>query len=190
MAAGVFHGPAQNQQIAKRRAGIAHRDAAGLFQGKHRAEFVAVQALGQRTDTVNLRIAGLLRLVFDVLDHGRRIDAGLGVGRQTQGRHAGGECGPGFGLDIAFLGLARLAQAHAQVDEAGTHHLAGRIDGLFRVKIGQRCANGDDFAARDIQRTDGVDAVGRIDDTAVLDFDPAHAIPPWRTAAAGAKFPS
>src|SRR6185436_19906133 len=66
---------------------------------------------------------------------------------------------------------AGLAQAHRQIDESRRDEEGVRIDHAIRMPAGGRVSQCDDSARRDEERLPCVDAVLRIDDAAVADFD-------------------
>ena len=100
----------------------------------------------------------------------RRIDHGRGVGHgANRSESSGGSRGRSAG-DGLFVTLARLAQVHVQVDEAGRDDQSARVEllvGAAANLIGQRNFRDAPIAQQDVHRR--IDLRRRIDQVAAFD---------------------
>ena len=131
---GVFHGAAQHQGIEDRPVGLAHDGAAGLAQGDHLAELLPRQALGQGAGGDDPGPAGPVGGAGDELGHRRGVDDGPVSGGQQRLVMPAAAAAAGLAGDGGLVLLARLAQAGAEVDEAGTDDLAPGVQDLVRLE--------------------------------------------------------
>src|SRR5439155_11466166 len=107
----------------------------------------------------------------DVVGDGTGVVDGLRVRHAADGGEAAGRRGAGAGLHGLLVLVAGLAEVDVNVDQAGTHDLAGRVEDLgalpggpLDVPAGLR-----DQPVLHQHVLDGVDAVRRIDHATVPD---------------------
>jgi hypothetical protein len=169
---GILHGAQHHLGIEHGRIGLAEGDAAGLGQFRHLGQPLAGEADSERADRIDvgeLRQAGAMG---EHLDQAGLVERRIGIRRAGQAGDAARSRGGHFRFQCRLVLEAGLAQAGGEIDQAGADDAAGRIDGAFGDEAGRwrfamtdYCAVGDE----DVRRS--VDAVGGIDEAAVLDVD-------------------
>ncbi|MNT56802.1 hypothetical protein D3C72_1941320 [compost metagenome] len=119
-----------------------------------------------------MHVGLVLRLgaVFQHLHQPRLIEHGVRVGRADQARDATLQRRLQFRFQRRLVFVARLAQARGQVDQAGGNHQAGRVERGVGLEAGRGAAHGQYLAVGDKQVLQAIDAVGRVDQVAVLDM--------------------
>ena len=167
---GVLHGAQQHGGVEDRFLGLGEADAAGFGQFGHLGQRLALQAHGQRAQRVHIGLVEHARAVLEHFDQAGFVEHRIGVGRAHQRGHAALHRCLQLGLQGGLVFVARLAQARRQVDQAGSDHQAGRVDGLVGVEARRGGAERRDPAVGDEQVLRCVDAVRRVDHSPVLDM--------------------
>ncbi|MNV50811.1 hypothetical protein D3C71_1428380 [compost metagenome] len=168
---GVFQGPGQGTVVGDFLQTIAERHATGVAQGYQLGQLLAFQAFGQGTDRVDLAVAGLAGTVEDQFGHGRGVQHRLGLRRAAQAGDATGHGGAGLAGDVAFAAVARLAQGHAEVDQAGRGDQAISLDRAAGAEPGRGGTDGGNAAAVQVQVGDLVQAAVGVDDPGAENTD-------------------
>ena len=166
----VLHGAQQHGGIFDWLFRLREADASRFRQFRHFRQRLALQAHGQRAQRVHVGLVLRLGAVFQHFHQARLIKHGVGVGRADQARDAALQGSLQFRFQGRLVFVARLAQARGQVDQAGGHHQAGSIKGGIGPETGRDAAHGQHFAIGDKQVLQAIDAVGRVDQVAVLDM--------------------
>ncbi len=178
---GVLHGPPQHQGIEDRAIGLAHDGTAGLAQGHHLADLLAIQALGQGPGGHHPGPAHPLGGLTDELGHRRGVDHRPGVRRAAEGSDPRRRRRRRLAGDGALVLLARLAEAGAEIDQAGTDDLIVGIQNPIRRETRRGIAHRQHPPLGDMQVQEAVDAVGGVDEPAVTNTDPGvfnHGVSP------------
>ncbi|MNZ41518.1 hypothetical protein D3C78_590700 [compost metagenome] len=168
---GVFQGAGQGTVVGDFLQAIAEGHAAGVAQGHQLGQLLAFQALGQGADRVDLAVGGLAGAVEDQFGHGRGVQHRLGLRRAAQAGDTAGDGGAGFTGDVAFAAVARLAQGHAEVDQAGRGDQAISLDRAAGVEAGRGGTDGGNAAAVQVQVGDLVQAAVGVDDPGAENTD-------------------
>ena len=166
----VLHRAQQHGGVFDRLFRLREADAARFRQFRHFRQRLAFQAHGQRAQRVHVGLVLRLGAVFQHFHQARLIQHRIGVGRAHQARDAALQGRLQFRFQRRLVFVARLAQARGQVDQAGGHHQAGRVKGGISRETGRGAAHGQHFAIGDKQVLQAIDAVGRVDQVAVLDM--------------------
>src|SRR5207247_5858986 len=90
------------------------------------------------------------------------------------------------GRDGFLVLMARLAQVHVHVDEAGTHPLAGGVDHRRALRRGEPAADPRDLAVLDQHVLHGIDGAGGIDHPSAADEE-RHFSSPLRPPASSSS---
>ena len=163
---GVLHRQAKQVGIGDRPAVVGDRDDAGLLHAADLRHLLALQALRDRTDRVDVHAAALgLRLLQDVACHRRAVVDRMGVGHAAHAREAAARRGAGAGDDVLLVLLARIAQMAVHIDEARRDDLARCVHHLHALGA-QVFADAGDFSIPDQNIHNRVNAVLRIDHAA------------------------
>ena len=166
----VLHGAQQHGGVLDRLFGLRETDAARFRQFRHLRQRLALQAHGQRAQRVHVGLVLRLGAVLQHLHQARLIEHGIGVGRAHQARDTALQGRLQFRFQGRLVFVAWLAQARGQVDQAGRNHQAGRVKRGVGGEAGRGAAHGDHLAVGDEQVLQAIDAVGRVDQVAVLDM--------------------
>ena len=102
----------------------------------HLGKLLAGKPLGAGTNRIDARASRLPGALFEkILDHGARIDHGIGVGHGYDTREPAMGGSAHTGDDVFLVLLARIAEVHVHVDHAGDEVLARAI--LHEKLLGQ-----------------------------------------------------
>ena len=102
----------------------------GVGELAHLGERLPSSFYGQRADRIDARARQRLGAPAQHVDQARLVERRVGVRRAGEAGDAARDRGVHFRLERRLVLLARLAQPRRQVDEAGRHHQAFRVDGL------------------------------------------------------------
>ena len=109
--------------------------------------------------------------VAEHFDEAGFVQHRIGVRRNGQAGDAAGHGCVEFGFEGGPVFETGFAQAGGQVDEAGRDDEIAGIDGVGGFEAVRGGADADDLAVGDEDVLPGVDAIGRVDETAVTDVD-------------------
>ena len=125
---GVLQRAAQQLSVFHGHAVVAEAHGADAGELVHLGEPLAGQADAHGGEEAGRHARFGARLAGEALEHGRRVDHGVGVGHAEDGDVAAGR-GRRRGRDeVFFVFAARRAQVGVQVDEAGQQQLALAVD--------------------------------------------------------------
>ncbi len=160
---GILQGAGQGTVVGDFLQAVAKRYATGVTQGHQFGQLLALQALGQGADRVDLAVGGFAGAVKDKFGYRRGVQHRLGLWRAAQAGDTAGNGSAGFTGDVAFAAVTRLAQGHAQVDQAGRSDQAISLDRATGAETGRCGADGDNAAAVQVQVGDLVQAAVGVD---------------------------
>ncbi len=181
---GVFQRPAQRTGIAETAQAVAERHAACVAQGDQFGQLLAFQALAQCANREHLAETGFTGTVQNQFGHRRGVEHRFGLWRAAQAGHAACDRSAGFTGDAAFTAIARLAQGHVEVNQAGRCHQPGSVDDLSGFETGRCGTDCDEFACFDMQVGGLIQPAGRVDDASAEDAELhwAFSCSNWRCA--------
>ncbi len=168
----VGHGDTEGQGVLQRGAHqlarhhrvavVAHRDRPGGHHLAELGELLALLSHRDAADGVHAREPRRLAARLDEPDGALVVNHRIGVGH---GADAGEPAGHGRGRaggDRFALLLARLAQVHMHVNQAGGHHEAGGIELQGVVGVAEIAPHTPHHAALEIEVGHLIEATGRI----------------------------
>ncbi len=165
-----MHGAQQNLGVEHGRVGLAEGDAAGFGEFGHFGQALAGQLFGQRADRIDVGELRQPRPVLEHLDEAGLVERRVGVGRAGEAGDAAGGGSGHFRFERGPVFEAGFAQPRREVDQAGADDAVGGVDGGFGLEAGRRLADAGDDAVGDRHVGESINAVGGVDDAAVLDL--------------------
>ena len=150
-----MHGPAV----------VGEAERAGVGQLGHLGQRVAGEAAGDRGEEADRDARLAPRGLAQRAQHGRIVDDRVGVRHRDDGDEAAGRRGARAGVEVLLVLLARHAQVHVRVDEAGEHVAALAVEHLGALRRGERAGLGQlgDAAAAHEHVERPVDALARVE---------------------------
>ena len=164
----VVHDAAHHAGVLDAAAVISEGNGAAGDHVAHLGERLALEAARARTGGVHAAVAHFGGAGLDVLDHDAVIGAGVGVGH---GAHTGETAlggGAGTALDVLLVLLARVAQVHVHVHQAGDEVLTGQVHDLGIGGSLQTLAHRRDLLALEGDVHNAVKPGNRVDHVCVL----------------------
>ncbi len=143
---GIFQGAAQVAIAGKFGEAVTESDAAGFAQRDQFRQLLASQIARQRTDGKYLGVARLAGTIEDQLGDCRSVQDRARLRRAAQAGDAAGRCCEGLAGNAALAAVARLAQRHGEIDQAGCGDQSLAIDRPLRFETSRGLADGGDLA--------------------------------------------
>ena len=133
----------------------------------HLGHGLALKTAGHGARRIDAAVADLGSAGLDELHDGAVIGDGIGVGHGAHAGEAALGSSAGAALDVLFDLVARLAQMHVHIHQAGDEILAGKVADLGSLG-GEVLADLGDLVTVDQDVDDTVKLDGRIDDVGIL----------------------
>jgi hypothetical protein len=167
----VLQRAAQHRGAVDRLAVVGEAERAGVAQRGHLGQRLAREPGGDRGEEADRHARLAPRALAQRAQHGRRIDDRVGVRHRDQRDEAAGGGRAGAGVEVLLVLLARRAQVHVRVDEAGeqvaplaVEHLRARrrLERAGRAELGDLAPAHEDVLRR-------VDAGARVEHVRAAD---------------------
>ena len=168
--AGVAQRAPHHLAVRHRPAVVGEGHGPGLGEHPHLGELPPLQAAGDGAIGVDLDALGLTRAPLHELDQRHVVDHRPGVGHAGDACHPAGRRREAAGGDGLLVLVARLAEMHMHVDQAGAEAVAAAIDhgSSLRHAVGEeRRPEIGDRALRHQERTGAVEAALRVQQAGV-----------------------
>jgi len=130
-------------------------------------ELLALAVDAESANDVDPAEVGLPGVLGNETDHLRRVDAGSGVGHDSDGSKSAADGSPGAGENGLGLLVAGLTKVGVHVNQAGSYQQALGING--DVGGSRNLAKGGYSIVLDEQVGSSSGSAGGIDDSAILD---------------------
>ena len=159
----ILHGAQQDLRVDDRLLGLREGNAAGKRQAGHLGQFFAGELLGQRANREHARQTERLAAPHQAFNQPWLIERRVGIGRTGDRGDTAGHGGEEFGLQIG--------QASGQIDQTRTNDQPSGVNGPLRPKLFRLLAERSNPAVCNKNIGSRIDAVFRVDDSAVLDMN-------------------
>ena len=163
----VLHRTQQHACVSQGRIRLAERLASGLGQLVHFGQFRTLQPVCQRANREQPRLVQRPRTAFQHLDQTRFIERRISIRRASK---AGNPAHNGRGhlrFQRRLVLVSGLAQTRRDIHQPGHHDQSAGIDRLIGNETPRGCTDRGDAPVDDVHVLPCIDAVLRVDQTAV-----------------------